>query len=508
MKKILAAIIFYTPVFAFAQKHYPVDVEAVLQQAKTNRGELEKALQYFYNIKDQQKIKAINFLISNMDIHASETYYWADSSGKRIAFDELKYPDFAASIKAFDSLKGQYYKIHPVPQHIPDIDTIKADFLIENTEKAFATWKNSPTKNISFNTFCEYLLPYRISVEPLQSWRNNYNNKYQWILDSTKNKPIDTTLKFLVSDINKWFTCTYNLEERKEPLPRLGALQLQLRKKGLCEDVADLSVFCLRSLGIPATVENIPYWATSTGGHFLNTAFNNQNSSVSFDVLIKSDSLYEFIREPAKVLRTTYSKQKATLASIVPADSIPVGMLRSQNYIDVTDQYWKTKNLTCSLVKIKNQPKVVYACVLNGGKWRPVWWAMADSTGATFTNLCQGVVYLPMYYKDGKLGAAGYPVALGNNKTVVLQPDIDNTHTITIKELENYLLFRPNKKYRLIYWSKTNWELLAEKTTDQNTKELVFENVPKNALLLLIPEFSKHKERPFIITDEGQRLWW
>lgn len=508
MKQFLILTIYFTPILAFAQKQYPAEVEAVLQQTKTNRGELEKALQYFYNTKDQQKIKAINFLVSNMDIHASETYYWADSSGNKVTFDELQYPDFASSIKAFDSLKRQYSKIHPVPQHIPDIDTIKADFLIDNTEKAFAAWKNSPTKNISFENFCEYILPYRVSVEPLQSWRSNYNNTYQWILDSTKNKPIDSTLKYLIGNINNWFTCTYNLEDRKEPLPRLGALQLLMRKKGLCEDVADLSVFSLRSMGIPATVENIPFWATSTGGHFLNIALNNQNKSVPFDVLLKSDSLYEFIREPAKVLRTTYSKQKKTLASIVPPDSIPAGMLRSQNYIDVTEQYWKTKDLNCPLVKIKNQPKVVYACVLNGGKWRPVWWAIPDSTSAVFTNLCKGAVYLPMYYNNGKLGAAGYPVALGNNKTVLLQPDTVNTHTITIKELANYLIFRPNKRYRLVYWKRTNWEIIEQKTTKEGTKELVFENVPKNALLMLIPEFSKHKERPFVITDEGERLWW
>jgi hypothetical protein len=319
---------------------------------------------------------------------------------------------------------------------------------------------------------------------------------------------IDSTLKYVINDINQWFTCTYNVEERKEPLPRLGALQLFMRKKGLCEDIADLAVFSLRSIGIPATVENVPYWATSTGGHFLNTAFNNQNKMIPFDVLVKSDSLYEFIREPAKVLRTTYSKQKNTLASIVSPDSIPAGMLRSQNYIDVTAQYWKTKDLIFPLIKIKNQPEVVYACVLNGSKWRPIWWATPDSTSALFTNLCKGAVYLPMYYKAGKLGAAGYPVALGNNKTVVLKPDTLNTHTITIKELANYLIFKPNKQYRLVYWKKTNWEIIEQKTTGQDTKELIFEHVPKNALLLLIPEFSKHKERPFVITDEGERLWW
>ena len=63
MKRLFTLVIFFSPLFTFSQKQYPADVEAVLQQAKINRGELEKALQYFYRTKDQQKIKAINFLV-------------------------------------------------------------------------------------------------------------------------------------------------------------------------------------------------------------------------------------------------------------------------------------------------------------------------------------------------------------------------------------------------------------------------------------------------------------
>jgi hypothetical protein len=32
--------------------------------------------------------------------------------------------------------------------------------------------------------------------------------------------------------------------------------------------------------------------------------------------------------------------------------------------------------------------------------------------------------------------------------------------------------------------------------------------VPANALLLLIPEYSQRKERPFIMLDNGERVWW
>lgn len=69
-------------------KQYPPDVEAVLVKAGSNRLELEKALQYFQKRGDEQMLRATYFLISNMDIHYSETYNLKDSIGNRIRFCE------------------------------------------------------------------------------------------------------------------------------------------------------------------------------------------------------------------------------------------------------------------------------------------------------------------------------------------------------------------------------------------------------------------------------------
>ena len=112
-----------------------------------------------------------------------------------------------------------------------------------------------------------------------------------------------------------------------------------------------------------------------------------------------------------------------------------------------------------------------------------------------------------MYYSDGKLFPAGYPVVSGYNHTMVLIPDTLNVHSIILKEQINYLKYRPGKKYKLYYWNNA-WKLIAEKFTDEKTTELQFDNVPKNALLLMIPEYTQKKERPFIITDDGLQLWW
>lgn len=480
----------------------PENVAAALAQTKTNKEELEKVIQHFRNSPDSLKLEAAYFLIANMDIHRSQSYYWADSVGNKIPFNELSYPDFSSAIQAFDNTKKNYQGIHPVSYSFRDIDSVKADYLISNIEEAFLLWKKPLAKNISFENFCEYLLPYRVSIEPLQDWRNTYEQRFK---NDCLTPNTDSSLVHIKKDITRWFTCTYNLEKRTDPIPRLGALQLLLRKKGPCEDVADLVTYSLRSQGIPSSIDYVPAWATSSGNHTLNVAFGSAGEKIHYDVLT-SDSIKDFIREPAKVLRSTYSRQKNTLANFEIAKNIPEGFLRQSNYIDVTSEYWQTRNVICKVSNSEDKP-IAYSAVFNHGHWQPAWWGFVRNDSVLFTNMCQGAVILPMYYINGKLLPAGYPVASGYDATTTLIPDTLNRTTLILKEQRGYLRFRPGKRYKLYYWNN-KWKLIGEKNTDAKTTQLVFANVPKNALYILVPEYTQKKERPFTVNDKGERNWW
>jgi hypothetical protein len=61
--------------------------------------------------------------------------------------------------------------------------------------------------------------------------------------------------------------------------------------------------------------------------------------------------------------------------------------------------------------------------------------------------------------------------------------------------------------YKLFYWDN-KWNLIGVQKAADGTHELQFDKVPRNALLLLVPEYTQRKERPFTITDSGERLWW
>ena len=509
MGKQLLFILLLTPLLSFAQpsKPYPIKIETVLKKAGKNRLELEKAIIHYKKTKDPLKLKAVYFLIANMDIHYSVDYYLADSAGKKIEYNEFAYSDYDKAVQALEEIKNKTHSILAQQVILPDIENIKADYLIENVDRAFQAWHGSVAKNIPFKDFCEYILPYRVSVEPLQNWRSVYSEKYKWVDDSVKVLGINKVLSYVAADYKNWFTDTYGKEQRYEPLPRLGPLQLLFRKRGPCEDIVDLHAFILRSQGLPSSTNFISDWATSTGRHFLNSAFDEQMHVIPLDVTSPMAVNNRLYHEPAKVLRTTYSKQPGALATFEDPQNIPDGFMRTQNYIDITSELWETANLKCQLFPSPNKPKVAYACVYNGGSWTPTWWGKVKSDSVSFTAMGKGAVYLPTYYVNNSLAPAGYPVIEGFNHEMTLRPDTTNKRAITINEQDKYLFFRPGKNYQLYYWDN-GWKLIGEKIATPDAHVMLFENAPKNALFLLIPEYSQGKERPFIITDEGKRVWF
>ncbi|PCH66654.1 MAG: hypothetical protein COC06_12430 [Bacteroidales bacterium] len=498
-----------------AGNQYPDKVESNLQKAGTNRPELEKAIMHFKDIGDSLKLKAAYFLIGNMDIHYSENYYWQDSKEKRIPFNEFDYPDFASAVAAMDSIKKAEGRLTFKDTILQDLTTLSGQYLIDNINFAVDHWKVSKFKDIPFNDFCEYILPYRVTTEPIQNWRQEYCNRYQWLSDSLENKPMETVLGYAGIDFKFWFDFNYGKHTREDGLTRLGAMHLLFRKQGACEDVAALEVFSLRSQSIPASYNIIPLWGTSFGAHFLNTVFDPTMKPLRFDVTRSPIVGHDLEREPAKVIRITYSKQPGTLASLIPPDGIPASFLRTENYKDITDEYWKTSDVRTELFPDFSDRtavntttrKIIYACMFSLGRWQPAWWGKALNDSVVFSNIPDGTVILPMYYQKRILVPAGFPFVNGYNHKLLLKPDTLNRRNITIEEQDHYLKFRPGKKYRLYYWS-TKWSLLEEKTTGDNPTKLVFKDTPRNALLLLVPEYSERKERPFIITGNGQRYWW
>lgn len=488
----------------FSASSYPIAVEKVLLKVDKNSAELKKVLEHYRN--DSLRYKAACFLIGNMDIHESRSYYWADTLNKNIHFNELSFANYETAIKEFNILNGKT-RLHAITQKTLDFQTLTSNYLIQNIDKAFEVKNTNWAKDISFDLFCEYILPYKVLNEPYAEWRDAYRKEFTEFTTPLAEVGVRKVCTSLSNNLRSWFFNTYNLKIKKESPAFLSPTQLLFRRQGTCEDMANWGVYILRSMGIAASIDFTPAWATSTGSHYWNVAFDESSSPIPFFMGDDNPDEFRMVREPSKVLRITYGKQNNALANKVAKTEIPESYLRNFNYLDVTRDYWKVANLSITLKHNSIPLKTAYITVFNGMSWKPVWWSAIQQSKATFTDLAVGVVYLPMYYSKDKLIPAHTPCILRPDGSIEeLKTNVTDTRTVIIEQQKGYLLFRPGKKYSLYYWDN-KWQKAGEQVANTAT-QLIFEKVPGNALMLLIPEYSEGKERPFTINTNGLREWW
>jgi hypothetical protein len=456
-------------------------------------------------IGDSALIRAVAFLFSGMHRQYALDFFWADTRGHKVPFNELDYPDYPAALEAFSRLSA-LTQVHPVPFESRDADTLGAEFLMDHIRSALAQWEQHRWGSVSFRDFCRYVLPYRVSTEPVQPWRAQYLRQFAASVDTLRNPTFFEVGNALKREARSWFTDTWGIESRKDPLPTLGAQQLLFRRQGSCADMAALMAFALRAQGIPAAVDHSVFWGTSTGSHMW-AAIISDSLSVPIDMSKPDTAPYQVGREPSKVIRYTYDAQPSTLAARVPADSIPPGFLRSDGYLDVTHLYGPSADLRCPLERSPDSTSLIFSCVWNGGGWQPCFWGVQQGTSVTFRNMSRGVVYAPMLYRRGRMESAGAPVVLPlTGEPFVAKPSPWRRMRVTIPEKEKYLVYLPDKRYTLYYFDR-GWVKHGEQTSGQE-RELTFTGVPRGALLMLRPEYSQGKERPFTVGSKGEIHYW
>ena len=483
--------------------HYPKIITQALNRAGSNRQSLEKSILHFQSSGEPKKLSALYFLISNMDAHQSVAIVFSDSSGKVVPYNQLDYQNVDSSLVALKALKKKHRRLAAGLSYHNDLETISGDFLIEHINASFKAWENGVAKNVRFRDFCEYILPYRVSNESVQNWSSAYGKRFSWVNDSLKTIGVIKTLAYVTADNQNWFKNPNGTFA--EIYRRLGAQELLFRSMGACEDRADAAVFTLRSQGIPASVNAIPFWGTSSGLHYCVSVFDPSMKLIRYDPTREIVDA-ELLREPSKVIRETFSKQSDALAKNLHPDSIPSGFLQSLNYKDITEKYWKTSSIKIPVEK-EGVTGTLFACVYNDASWRPTWWGKVKNRKVRFDKMPKGAVYLPMYYYEGDLIPAGYPIANGFDRQILLRPDSTKLRSVTLNEQEKYLIYRPGSKYKLFYWDR-KWNLCGELPAEADTHSLTFEKVPDNALLVLVPSYTSGKDRPFIINANGERAWW
>ena len=132
-------------------------LDIALQQAKHNKAELEKVLQHFKH--DSLKYRAACFLIENMVGHFSNQGSATDFYKQKLRMRLKPFSrDFLDSLWKETSVR--YSDEDFVKSY--DLEVIESSYLIEDIDRAFQVWKTAPWyKEVSFEMFCRYILPYR-----------------------------------------------------------------------------------------------------------------------------------------------------------------------------------------------------------------------------------------------------------------------------------------------------------------------------------------------------------
>lgn len=493
-------------------------LQEVFEEAGSNKVELEKTIKNFSeNPKDSLKLKAAFFLIENMKGHSYSIAKLVDSTNNIIDFNVLDYTDYKEMVSAWDKIESNAGEIRfKRDTIIYDSQIISSEFLIKNIEMAFEAWKKPWSKNLSFKKFCEYILPYRGSNEPLEDWRTYFLEEYSYLEDSLQDKtnPIEV-VNFINLNLKSW----YSFDSRMYRHPTdLGLKEMLETKVGRCEDMTNLAIYAMRANGIPVMSDYVTHWPNTGNNHAWNSTFDKEGNVLIFMGVGANVGKYKLSNKKAKVYRKTFSTNNKSLTKIKPEYEKVPAWLRSTHSKDVTSEYLDAINFNIELIREKpDSINFAYLCVFNSGKWKATAWGKIENTKAEFKEVGPDLAFMVSYFRNDSLIPANFPFILKNNgKKQILKPNTHNkikhefystTQKITLNSTDEIrkAKFKENKKYQLYYWDN-KWILIGIKKAKKD-KPLKFKNIPKNALLWLKQKEGRSDERIFTI-QKGEKILW
>ncbi len=399
-----------------ACSRYPADVEHALELAGDNRTELEQVLEHYRTRPvDNLKYRAACFLIGNMpgkyseDPRGVEQYDSLASQCVRIIVN------FKIAYEKFDSLV-KHHHLSSMGTKVYDLHRISATYLINNIDQAFKVWEEQPWgKDIAFGEFCETILPYRVSTEPLEPWRDKVLEKYSVLYDSLKNSTglgVLSASQYLCSRVDRYWRAQI-------PTVGLTAMSYSMVEKmriGTCVEMTALGTFIMRGLGIPVSVDYTPQWPDRGHRHQWNSLFvpgvTKQLPFMITDAIPGEPYIND--RKKAKVYRRQWQ--------LLPKNAI--------NPKDVSHEYFDGAQITLPLSNIPKDEKIICLTVFNNQEWRPVCYGKIKNSRALFDNMGKEILYLPTLNDQTPVG---YPFRISKEgKMQFLVPDTSQTTQLTL----------------------------------------------------------------------------
>jgi hypothetical protein len=413
----------------------------------------------------------------------------------------------------FDSLNKLYRSTQP--EKVYDYEYITKDYLIDNIEYAFKAWQLPWAKDLGFDEFCEYILPYKVNDEKPTSWRKPLFEQFACYTDSLgKYEDVQKITSAINTQIS-WFKFQFPFDY---PV-NLDYNTMLVGKTGTCADATCLTVYALRSVGIAAVVDYTPQWATRNYGHSWNSLRVSPTKFIPFQgtetnpglTKIEFDPNEDYTFKRAKVYRYTFSRQHLNDPVLKEGgEDVPTNF-KNEYYKDVTGDYIPVADISVKANKELNDYKKnnAYVCVFDNLNWTPVDHGTIDGKKIGFRQMGTDIVCIAAVYREQSLFYQSDPFIITKDKTLhYLIPDTLKKERARLYRKYPYNLSNEIKigdSYRLLYWANDAWVSLGDQTATE--KSLYYDNIPANALLLLRNVSRGKQERPFIIRN-GQQIFY
>ena len=487
---------------------HSTSLEHALSAAGDNRAELESALSH-YEGGDPEKYAAMEFLLENMPGHGFVDLQFFDEERVEVGFEALDYKSLNEARAAFDALEVKHGSInYKRKAFVADLEVMTAAYLINNVELAFASWRGKPwAQEMSFDTFCQHILPYRGSNEPLDDWRATVLDHFEELPQGLED-PTDASAaaRIIEKQAHAWvgFWDLYYLHPTDQSYS-----QMMEAGKGRCEDITNMISYGLRANAVAVGSDYTPAWANRDNNHAWTTVLGPDGRGATRQGNIA-----------AKIYRKTFAIQHDAWMHQA-AEGEPVARwLARDHFIDVTDQYMETVDAKIQLTATPPEGhKLAYLCVFNGGEWIAIAAGLIDGDQVAFGSMGPGIVYLPAFYdgKDLLPAAPPFTLELDHSKSLngiarageSTQTKAEITTTKPVADDPDKqqaipeLFVKEGQTYELFYWQES-WQSLGKRTA--TTDKIAFENLPGHQLYWLVREGSRKLERPFTL-DPALRYW-
>lgn len=471
-------------------------LDIALKLAEYNKTELQKVIDHYQNPKDSLKLKAAKFLISNMPYHSCLDYGEGydkvfKKTGElreqvienfkkedKLLYEKLEFKDKTEyrkikklSIKVINEITDQFYeeveklntfnKVNFKTKF--DIREIKSKFLIDNIDLAFNVYsKDSLRLCNNFETFLNFVLPYRVLKEPLEiNKRKELYEKFKWARDSLKNNSLDDVVQEVYYRLR--LASMVSLKNQKYNFPASPSItHMENTRFGICEDLCTYFVSVLRSIGIPSSIDYSKRW----GNHHNRSVHSwviyfDGNDFKSFNVgstNIGRGNQREFYQTSCitKIFRNSFDKP---------------------NEIDVTDKYHSTADIEIDILwNPKNKKRhEIYLGVFNPTDgWDKLTIANnLENNKLLFKNVGVDLVYVAFYEDFGEKKLINYPFELSKEGTLNYL-DLNDSLLSEVAVLRKFPIITYLNGSKKIQWKKVfkNFVLQGRKNENSSYEDI------------------------------------